>query len=52
MSDEFREFPTEDDICDGCGEFDGCCPLCCGNIYSPGSEECDWCEYSDNCGGA
>jgi len=21
----------------------------CGNLYAPGSEECDWCEWSDQC---
>lgn len=36
-------------ICDGCGQEDGQCPLCCGSSYAPGSEECDFCEYSDEC---
>lgn len=21
----------------------------CGNLYAPGSEECDWCKWSDQC---
>jgi hypothetical protein len=21
----------------------------CGNLYAPGSEECDWCKWSDRC---
>lgn len=39
----------EEDICDGCGEVEGQCPLCCGFIYSPGSEECDFCGYEREC---
>lgn len=41
-----------DDVCDGCGRGemdDGQCPLCCGNMFAPGSEECDFCEYSEEC---
>lgn len=40
---------NDSDECDGCGKVDGCCPLCCGFTYSPGSEQCDWCDYSDEC---
>jgi hypothetical protein len=39
--------------CEGCGRGpydDGQCPLCCPQgMYAPGTEECDWCEYSDEC---
>jgi len=42
------EYP-EEDVCEGCGQIDGCCPLCCGFTYSPGSELCDWCEYEQEC---
>ena len=30
----------------------GGCPDClpCGGQYSPGTEECDFCEWSDECG--
>ena len=21
----------------------------CGNLYAPGSEECEWCKFSDEC---
>lgn len=21
----------------------------CGNLYAPGSEQCDWCKWSDQC---
>jgi hypothetical protein len=40
MEDYEGEYP-EEYICDGCGEIDGCYPLCCGFIYSPGTEQCD-----------
>lgn len=43
-------FYQEEEVCDGCGEINGHCPLCCGNIFACGSEECDFCEYSDECG--
>jgi hypothetical protein len=36
-------------LCEGCGEIGGCCPLCCRSIYSPGSEQCDSCEYNEEC---
>jgi len=41
--------------CEGCGRSDldnGFCPLCCPSAgeYQPGSEECDFCMYSDECG--
>jgi len=39
----------DDDVCDGCGQSDGQCPLCCGHMYAPGSEECDFCNYNDEC---
>lgn len=44
----------EEDICEfcGCGPYDSPkCPACksCGGIYSPGTEECEWCEYHDEC---
>ena len=41
---------TYDDepACD-CGG-DGC-PECCGNDYAPGTEECDFCRWSDVCAG-
>ena len=38
-----------DESCDGCGEIDGQCPLCCGHEFARGSEECDFCDYSDEC---
>ena len=46
-------YPYDDDeICDGCGG-DGMngqhCPLCCGAVYSPGTEECDGCIHSSEC---
>jgi hypothetical protein len=46
------------DICDSCNsdlssgypDSDGC-PSClpCDGVYSPGSEECDWCTWSSHC---
>ena len=50
-----EDFDLDDDVtCDGCGRdlngVDGDpCPLCCSHTYAPGSEECDWCRYSDEC---
>jgi hypothetical protein len=33
----------------GCTDSDYC-PLCClVGQFSPGSEECDWCDYNDEC---
>ena len=39
---------------DGSGECGYCggegCPACCDNLfYAPGTEECDFCRYSDEC---
>jgi hypothetical protein len=41
----------DENRCEGCGAIDGegCCPLCCGHSYTPGSEECDFCEYYHEC---
>jgi len=47
----------DDDVqtCDCCGRdlngYDGGspCPFCCPSSYAPGSEECDFCAYSDEC---
>ena len=45
----------DDTFCHACGrnlneDISGC-PECnpCGGIYEPGTEECDWCEYSEEC---
>ena len=41
--------------CDACGQdFDNGetgCPFCCNNggAYAAGTEECDFCKYSDEC---
>ncbi len=51
------EFENEDiDRCEGCGRdvngYDGDpCPLCCSHSFAAGSEECDWCRYSEECFG-
>lgn len=49
--DEYGEYNEEQ--CDGCGRAlydNGHCPMCCGcGMYTPGSEECDFCEHSDEC---
>ena len=57
MSDNDWEDDCIEDIqrCDGCGRdvngYDAGdpCPLCCPSSYAPGSEECDWCTYSEEC---
>jgi len=47
------DFEDDNQTCDGCGKpfGEGQCPLCCNNggAYALGSEECDFCEYSDEC---
>lgn len=52
--DEEEDLYDDSDICDicGAGPYDEGCPSCksCGGIYSPGTEECDFCRYSDECG--
>lgn len=50
--EDYADYGDGNDVCDGCGEPYGMgqCPICCGNVFSPGSEECDWCEYSAECG--
>jgi len=54
-NDDIENDDIEDDEiyrCDGCGRTDmdsGHCPLCCNSGFSPGSEECDFCSYSDEC---
>lgn len=47
--DDDNEYRDDENECEGCGEVDGQCPLCCGHSYACGSEECDFCEYSDEC---
>ena len=57
---ELDDNPCEDDgdnTCSICGSTDGSpdedkCPSCrdCGGIYSPGTEECDWCPNEELCG--
>ncbi len=47
----YDEDYMEEDVCEGCGEAfgEGHCPLCCGISYACGSEECDFCNYADEC---
>jgi len=47
--DDFDEWTNEDCPCEGCGEEDGQCPVCCGFMYAPGSEQCECCEYEREC---
>lgn len=55
MSDCMDDY---DDRCDVCGAHlvggepeTGGCPSClpCGGVYSAGTEECEFCEWSDSC---
>ena len=52
--DDFDFLDDHEDVCDGCGS-DGIggtyCPMCCSNggWYSPGTEDCEFCDYSDEC---
>lgn len=52
LSDDGIDEGEEDDICEfcGCGPYDSPkCPDCCGHEYNPGTEECDFCPFSDEC---
>ncbi|MBN2039606.1 MAG: hypothetical protein JW864_06170 [Spirochaetes bacterium] len=56
VTDDFEFDDEEDDEggCEVCGRRpydDGYCPMCCpaGGCYAPGTEECEFCEYSDEC---
>lgn len=54
LDDDFDYDPLDDDdVCEGCGKpnGEGHCPMCCpyDGWYAPGTEECDFCEYSDEC---
>ena len=47
------EDDDDDEPCEGCGRLTGDdgepCPLCCGLSFAPGSEDCDFCGYFDEC---
>ena len=47
--DEKKEMrgAVEIEICDYCGGEGW--PDCCPHTFACGSEECDWCGYSDEC---
>jgi hypothetical protein len=54
VDDYESDFDSDEYLCDFCGRdvngYDGNpCPYCCSHAYAPGSEECDWCPYSDEC---
>ena len=38
---QYDDYECDDYECDACGG-DGC-PLCCENVFDPGSEECEFC---------
>lgn len=40
---------TEDDLNEEDIDLDDDEDEPCGNLYAPGSEECDWCKFSDQC---
>lgn len=46
--DDGESYDDEGSDCD-CGG-DGC-PECCNSDYAPGTEECDFCRWSDVCAG-
>lgn len=39
----------EDDMEHDCEDDDSDYPKECFGCYAPGTEECDWCEFSDEC---
>ena len=48
---EYEDLPGES-RCFFCGgDDDNGCPSCkpCGGVYAPGTEECDWCQFSESC---
>lgn len=51
--EDFADYDDTEGACEGCGKpyEDGCCPLCCpnGGMYAPGSEDCDFCDYTEEC---
>ncbi len=52
--EENSDFEDDRQLCEGCGRdingYDGGkCPLCCSHSYACGSEECDWCNHSEEC---
>jgi hypothetical protein len=54
--DDDTDFDDDTCYCEGCGRdinsYDGePCPMCCSNDgwYQPGTEECDFCRYSEEC---
>jgi len=51
--DDYYDFDDDyEHTCEGCGRTEndsGQCPLCCSGGYAPGSEQCDFCEYDDEC---
>ena len=41
-----------DDAEEDCGQFDEPdYPKYCFGCYAPGTEDCDWCEFADECAG-
>lgn len=48
---DYEEEYYEDEDVKSCGcADDERCPLCCPvGLYAPGTEECDWCAYSEEC---
>ncbi len=45
MIDDVDDY-IDDDFED---DFDPAYPKSCFGCYAPGTEECDWCEYADEC---
>lgn len=49
-----KQLRIEGEYCDACGIAfcePGRCPLCCDYIFSPGTEECEFCSNRFQCGG-
>lgn len=51
--DEEDLYDEDDDRCEYCGAgpYDPPCIMCksCFGMYAPGSEDCDWCPFGDEC---
>lgn len=55
IDDDGSDFDDDVNICEYCGRdvngYDSGppCPSCCPHDYACGTEECDFCQHSDEC---